>query len=296
MDGVSMALVTLNISSREDSLKNLEKLPRLSPLLVQFLGLVSRPNCEVSELAAVVEKDALLSAQILQRANSAVFGRIHPIHTVHHAIAMLGVGIMRRFALGSSISNLFSRHRTAPSFSMTRFNLHSVATGTLVELLADELPVASRESALIAGLMHDLGKLLIAVHMPRQFEDILGVSRVSGLPPLETERQLIGTDHAELSAMATSRWALNEAITIAARHHHDPAGAREFENVPPGSIGLTMLVHKADAFVNYLGMSVLPPVAPPATAPDLDFGIPYAEGRVRERFQAEWKNLWNLFH
>jgi HD-like signal output (HDOD) protein len=290
-----MALVTLNLSKREDSLKNLDKLPRLSPLLVQFLGLVSRPNCEVSELAAVVGKDALLSAQILQKANSAVFGRVQPIHTVHHAIAMLGVGIMRRFALGSSISNLFSRQRTAASFSMTRFNLHSVATGTLVELLADELPVASRESALVAGLLHDLGKLLIAVHMPRQFEDILGVSRVSGTSPLESERQLMGTDHAELSALASSRWDLNEAITIAARHHHEPANAREPENVPEGTISLTLVVHKADAFVNYLGMSVLPPVAAPAEAPDLDFGIPYAEERVRERFQAEWKNLLNLF-
>lgn len=290
-----MALVTLNLSKREDSLKNLDKLPRLSPLLVQFLGLVSRPNCEVSELAAVVGKDALLSAQILQKANSAVFGRVQPIHTVHHAIAMLGVGIMRRFALGSSISNLFSRQRTAPSFSMTRFNLHSVATGTLVELLADELPVASRESALVAGLLHDLGKLLIAVHMPRQFEDILGVARVSGTSPLESERQLMGTDHAELSALATERWDLDAAITIAARHHHEPANARESENVPEGTISLTLVVHKADAFVNYLGMSVLPPVAAPAEPPDLDFGIPYAEERVRERFQGEWKNLLNLF-
>jgi putative nucleotidyltransferase with HDIG domain len=290
-----MALVTLNLSSREDSLKNLDKLPRLSPLLVQFLGLVSRPNCEVSELAAVVGKDALLSAQILQKANSAVFGRVQPINTVHHAIAMLGVGIMRRFALGSSISNLFSRQRTAPSFSMTRFNLHSVATGTLVELLADELPVASRESALVAGLLHDLGKLLIAVHMPRQFEDTLGVSRISGVSALESERQLMGTDHAELSALATERWDLDAAITIAARHHHEPANAKESENVPEGTISLTLVVHKADAFVNYLGMSVLPPVAAPSEPPDLDFGIPYSEERVRERFQAEWKNLLNLF-
>lgn len=291
-----MALLTLNLSKREDSLKNLDKLPRLSPLLVQFLGLVSRPNCEVSELTSVVEKDALLSAQILQKANSAVFGRIQPIHTVHHAIAMLGVGMMRRFALGSSISNLFSRQRSAPSFSMTRFNLHSVATGTLVELLAEELPVANRESALVAGLLHDLGKLMMAVHMPKQFENVLAMSFISGAPLIDSERQLLGTDHAELSALATERWDLDPAISIAARHHHEPETARDQENLPPGRVGLTMLVHKADAFVNYLGMSVLPPGATPSEAPDLDFGIPYPVECVRERFQAEWKNLWNLFH
>jgi HD-like signal output (HDOD) protein len=291
-----MALLALNLTEREYSLKNLDRLPRLSPLLIQFLGLVSRPNIEVSELVAVVEKDALLSAQILQKANSAVFGRIQPIHTVHHAVAMLGVGLMRRFALGSSISNLFSRQRTAPSFSMSRFNLHSVATGTLVELLADELPVASRESALVTGLLHDLGKLLIAIHMPRQFESALELSCVTREPLVESERQLMGTDHAELSALATSRWALDEAISIGVRYHHEPATAKEFEKVPPGSIGLALLVHKANAFVNYLGMSILPPTLAPPEAPDLDFGIPYPVERVKDRFQAEWKNLWNLFH
>ncbi len=291
-----MELLALNLSQREDSLKYLDKLPRLSPLLLQFLGLVSRPNCEVSELASMVEKDALLSAQVLQKANSAVFGRIQPIHTVHHAVAMLGVGMMRRFALGSSISNLFSRQKTAPGFSMTRFNLHSVATGTLIELLADELPVASRQSALITGLLHDLGKLLIAIHMPRQFENVLSTSFISGAPLIESERLLLGTDHAELSALATERWDLDKAITVAVRHHHEPLNAKEFEKIPPGSISLALVVHKADAFVNYLGMSVLPARGQTPEAPDLDFGIPYPVERVRERFQAEWKNLWNLYH
>jgi len=247
-----MELLALNLSQREDSLKYLDKLPRLSPLMLQFLGLVSRPNCEVSELASVVEKDALLSAQILQKANSAVFGRIQPIHTVHHAVAMLGVGTMRRFALGSSISNLFSRQQIAPNFSMSRFSLHSIATGTLVEFLAEELPIASRQGALVTGLLHDLGKLLIATHMPRQFENILSTSCLTGAPLIESERLLLGTDHAELSALATARWDLDEAITVAVRHHHDPLHAKEFEKVPPGYVSLALVVHKADAFVNHL--------------------------------------------
>jgi HD-like signal output (HDOD) protein len=285
-------VLTLNLSEREDSLKHLEKLPRLSALMIQFLGLVSRPSCELPELVAVVERDALLSAQILQKANSAVFGRIQPIHTVRHAVSMLGVGTMRRFALGSSISNLFSRQKTAPSFSMARFNMHSAATGTLVELLATELPVASKESALVTGLMHDIGKLLIAIHLPRQFEDVLGISSVSGESVIESERMLTGTDHAELSALATSRWALNEAITAGVRFHHEPANAPETGN----TVSLARLVNKADAYVNYLGMSVLPPAPMLNDEPDLDFGIPYPVQRVKKFFHAECKNLKKLFH
>lgn len=74
-----MALLELNLSSRETSLQNLEKLPKLSPLLMQFIALVAKPRCEVAELAALIEKDAVLSAQVLERANSAWFGRVQPI-------------------------------------------------------------------------------------------------------------------------------------------------------------------------------------------------------------------------
>jgi len=290
-----MELVSLNIVSREDSLKNLDKLPRLSPMLVQFLGLVSQPGCEVGQLAEVVEKDTLLAAQILQKANSAVFGRITPIHSVQHAMAMLGVGTMRRFALGLSLSNLFGRFKSARSFSIRRFNLHSVATGTLVELLAEELPVVSRESAFVAGLLHDIGKLLIAIHMPQQFEDVLALSALTGDPATECERQLLGVDHAELSSLAASRWDLSDAIVNAARFHHVPERARKVEPIPPGRVGLAMVVHKADAFVNSLGLSVLPPGAPPKVWPDLDFGVRYPQSRVEQRFEVEKKNLRKLF-
>lgn len=291
-----MELLSLNLCKREDSLKNLDKLPRLSPLAVQFLGLVSQPGCDVSDLAPVVEKDTVLSAQILQKANSAVFGRVQPIHSVQHAIAMLGVGTMRRFAVGLSLSNLFGRQHTARSFSMRRFNLHSVATGTLVELLAEELPVASPQSAFVAGLMHDIGKLLIAVHMPKQFEDVLALAALTGETAVECERQIMGISHAELSALAAARWDLSDAIVAAARYHHEPEQASAAERVAPGRLGLAIVVHKADAFVNSLGLGVLPPGAAPNVWPDLDFGVRYPSARVEQRFEAERKNLRKLFN
>src|SRR5580698_2980700 len=107
-------------TTRELSLKCLEKLPTLSPLRSQLLARVAKRSCDVIELTEVVEKDTVLSAQVLRLANSAAFGRSQPINSVKHAVAMVGVGAMRKFALGSTISNLFSRFRTAPGFSVMR--------------------------------------------------------------------------------------------------------------------------------------------------------------------------------
>ena len=137
-------------SIRVRTLACLERLPRLSPLMMQLLARLARRNCEVPELATLIEKDPLLSAQVLRMANSAVFGRAQQITTVGHAISMIGVGTLRKFALGSSIRTC-SRILVRAEFSMTRFNLHSVATATLVEAISDEVPIEFPEGALLRG-------------------------------------------------------------------------------------------------------------------------------------------------
>jgi HD-like signal output (HDOD) protein len=283
------------LSTREQTLTSLDRLPKFSPMLAQLLARFTHRNCDAKALADVVAKDALLSGQVLRLANSASLGRKHSIHTVQHAIAVIGVGPMRRFALGTSLTNLFSRTKTAAGFSVTRFNLHSVATATLVELIADELPVRDGENAFISGLLHDVGKMLIAISLHKEYDSIQGYASVTRDPMLDCERHVLGTDHAELSGIAIARWDLPQPVQSAAFYHHEPERARQLEDAS-GKIGLCNIVNKADAFINYLGMSVLPPTAPPATPPNLEFeGYTYNVDRLLQRFQLEWKRLGDLF-
>ena len=209
-------------SVRAQTLLCLDRLPKLSPMIAQLLAQLSRRNCEIHELVETIERDPVLSGQILRLANSAIFGRLRPVSSVRHAVAMMGTGALRKFTLASSISNLFSRTKMAKSFSVRRFNVHSVATATLLELLAEELTFESGHDAFLAGLLHDIGKLLIAVSWPRQYDDILALTAVNGSTLIEAERDVIGIDHAELSALAISRWELSEAIQSAACGHHQP--------------------------------------------------------------------------
>jgi HD-like signal output (HDOD) protein len=167
-----------------------------------------------------------------------------------------------------------------------------VATGTLVELISDEIEVELPSGAFIAGLLHDVGKLLIAVSMPARYEDILGVVAVTGAPLIACEREVLGTDHAELSGLAISRWELAEPIRLAACHHHKPERAAE-----SGRLSLTLAVHQADAFINDLGMSVFPMKPRESEAPSLDFpGFRFSRERVIEKFEPELKGLAELFH
>ena len=292
-----MSLATLNEQDRRSNTKkqaflSLARVPALSPTATQLLGRLARRHCEVHELAVLIERDPLLSAQILAIANSAAFSRVQPISSIQHAITMIGMGAVRKFALARSISNLFGKRKIAPSFSMTRFNLHSVATGMFLELLADAVPLENAEDAFLAGLFHDVGKLIIAVALPEKYEEILGTAALTCEPILEIERRVLQFDHAELSALAVDYWDLGEPIREAAAYHHEP------HQVPAaqGKISLAMAVSKVDAVVNAAGMSLLP--APPLgnEIPPLAFdGFPFDEGFLIERFTTEWTVAGAMF-
>ena len=279
-------------NTRKQAFLSLAKIPALSPTVTQLLGRLARRNCEVHELAVLIERDALLSAQILGIANSAAFGRSQPISSIQHAIAMIGMGAVRKFALARSISNLFGKRKIAPSFSITRFNLHSVATGMFLELLAEYVPLEDAEDAFLAGLFHDVGKLVIAVAMPEQYETIVTASAVTCESMLESERRMLEIDHAELSALAIDYWGLGEPIRAAAAYHHDP----DESPAAPGKISLAMAVSKVDAVVNAAGMSLLP--APPigGEIPSIVFeGFPLNQRSLIERFAAEWTTAGALY-
>lgn len=290
-----MASATLDkrTSSRRKALLSLERVPALSPTATQLLGRLARRNCEIRDLAVLIERDPLLSAQILAIANSAAFGRANPISSIHHAITMIGMGTVRKFALARSISNLFGKRKLAPSFSITRFNLHSVAVGMCLELLTDYVPLEDAEDAFLAGLFHDVGKLVIAVGLPEAYETILTSAAVTSKSVLESERLVLQTDHAELSALAVDYWGLSESIRSAAAYHHEP----EQSPAEQGKVSLAMAVARVDAVVNAAGMSLLPPPQFAVEIPPLEFeGFSFNQKALFERFAVEWKAAGVMFH
>ncbi|MEO8099755.1 MAG: HDOD domain-containing protein [Acidobacteriota bacterium] len=268
-----------------------DSLPKMSPLTMRMLRVLSKASCSIGELADIAERDAALSARILRTANSATFGRFQPVTSLRDAISIQGVGLLRKFIVGASITNLFSRTNTSRLFSILRFNLHSLATATLLELMTDEIPVENSDQAFVAGMLHDVGELLIALNCPSEHEQILALRAVSGDPQMECERKILGIDHAELSAMATTRWQLDDALTKVVANHHQAELQNGF-----GDLKLSIALERADGFVNSLGLSILPPNAESLAQFDLEFPeFALPKERLLKRFEGEWSKLNDLF-
>lgn len=287
MGVVSGPAITREIHSK--LLRGLDQLPRLSPNVNRLLNALAHVDVEVREVTELVERDALLTAHILKLANSALMNCGREIISVRQAIAYLGLNTLRRAALSFTVLRVFGRLKTPPTWSFIRFNQHAAATATLAEIVAHTLPSRHEDQAFIAGLLHDIGKVVIAVALPQLFEDTAALARVSDRPLFDCEREMIGIDHAELSALALARWDFPELIRRAVQYHHTEEYQRDSE------LSLNAVVRIADQHVNHVGISVLG--ADPARAADTTVlnGCTVSLEPSFERFAAEWRQLASLF-
>lgn len=273
--------------ARESAMKALEKLPALSQTVGQLLGTLAQSIPDIKRLEHLINKDPALAGTLLSVANSADYARYASTSSTMDAISRIGYSKLKRFALSQAFAKVFRFGRPAAVWSPTRFHLHSSAVGMAAELVADRLPVDQGEHAFLCGLMHDLGKLLIAVALPDQWQRIDSFA-LHGGSPHEKEFELLGLGHAELSAMAGERWKLPQPVCDALRRHHSPS----IET--PREIPLSRLVQSADAFVNSLGICVLNvkpegvPIAPSFNGHDFDVD------KFLQNFQTEWETMSSL--
>ncbi len=200
-----------------------------------------------------MRKTPFSAGNVLKLVNSALYGRSATVNSVRHAVSLLGINKLRNATLGMSVTRMWSQVRAPQDWSMARFNLHSVATAVLADIISQAAPVEYAEGAFAAGLFHDLGRLLIAIGLPEQHEQINRLCAGSVVSRDEWELEVLGFVDTELAADALARWNLPEEIRAAVRYHHapEPAGA--------GKVSLAEVIQASNAYVNALGHSI-PPV------------------------------------
>jgi HD-like signal output (HDOD) protein len=201
-------------------MRGLDALPPFSPVLNHLMASLAHEDVSYAELASMIERDTVLSGNVLRLVNSALYGRRGTISSIRAAISLLGLNKLRKYVLGMSVARLWAKVSAPSGWNMRRFNDHSVAVAILSDAIVQHGKFDYPEGAFAAGLLHDLGRLMIATSCPERYLEIEKQARATNRRLEEIESEIIEVNHAELSSAALHRWGLPPAVQSAALYHH----------------------------------------------------------------------------
>lgn len=209
----------------------------------QVMAMVSSPSAEPRALARVIATDPALSSSFMRIANSAMYRRIAACTNVFDAVVRLGMVAARDIAVGLTTMGLFADSKGTG----LRVRNHSVTTASFCRVLADEWRLRSADQAMLAGLLHDVGRLLLV----QTGEDVYDVAPPDARDRPDTlhlyERELAGFDHAVLGAHVLRHWRIPDPIPQIVALHHQPGRAYEIG----GTVGLTVAILRLADRIEY---------------------------------------------
>lgn len=222
--------------------------PTLSDVVSRVHVLMNDPRSSAADFERVIRTDPGLTTNLLRLANSAFFGVGREVVSVRQAVTVLGT--RRVFDLAAAVSFMAVLPGRLPGYDLDARAMwrHCVAVALLGESLAGSVGFGRPDLLFTAGLLHDVGKLVISTFLANQREELERRLRGGGMALPAAERDVLGTDHADIGAAIAVRWQLPSSIAAAARWHHDPdAAPKETDRA------LVDLVHAANGLAHMLG-------------------------------------------
>jgi HD-like signal output (HDOD) protein len=220
-----------------DVLDRIEKLPSLSVVVTEFLEMARQDIFTARDFEKILTKDQALVARLLKIANSGMFSGSRSVKSIPEALVLIGMENMKKIVYAVSSEGLLRQELKCYHYPEKGFWMHSMGCGTLCRAVAETSQQSSLngDEAFVAGLIHDVGKLII--------DDFLDRSAGTREVTLPEEVKACGLDHAELAAHIMKVWKIPEPIQEAVRHHHTPRVGDEWHS---GAV----VVHLADTIAN----------------------------------------------
>jgi putative nucleotidyltransferase with HDIG domain len=201
-------------------------LPSLPVVATLAIGVSSDPDSTASDLLRVIMSDPPLAAKVLRVANSVYYQRGGAdVKDLQTAIVRLGFSNVRNLLVGLSVIRSFDPFFVGAPYTREDFWVHSISTGLLAARLTRTAANLSSSTAFIAGLLHDVGKLVLDRQLRDAWSQALSLSRLAALPLHEAELRTMGSDHAQVGASVLEAWKLPSELVEPVRWHHRPAGA-----------------------------------------------------------------------
>ena len=227
----------------------------------RLMEVINHPFSSADDIGQVIGEDPAMTAKLLRIANSSLYAFPRQIETVTRAVTIIGTAQLSDLALSMSATKLFNEI-PADLVDVTSFWQHSVSSAVVARGLASLLRQHNVERFFIGGLLHDVGRAVMLVYCPAHAREAIMRARQSGRPLYETEREVLGYDHADLGFAMLEAWGLPEAHCSIVGRHHNPSASMKFPME-------AAVAYTADLVANALqmgssGEQLVPPLQPRA--------------------------------
>jgi putative nucleotidyltransferase with HDIG domain len=225
-------------------IKSIDKLPTLPLIVTKLSDLVTNPHTSASDIQNVITKDQALSARVLKLVNSAFYGFSERISSISHAIVILGFNTIKNIALSASVFEMFDKNQQG-QLDKEGFWMHSIAVAGASKLIAKHLKLTTLEDIFVAGLLHDVGKVILDQFVHEDYKTVFERIASKNILIGEAEYEVLELTHSQVGAYLATNWKLPSALVQMIGLHHRPDLAGEFAKH-------TFCVHLADILVRAL--------------------------------------------
>lgn len=226
--------------------EKIEKLPTIPDAGMRIVELASDPEVSMDELSRAIFQDPALAAHVLKVANSPFYGMPRQVDSLQLALVILGLAEVRNIALGITILNVIKGLSSHVTYDREKFWTHSVGCGIVARILGCKLNFRGEGTDFVAGLLHDMGKIVIDEYFSSKFVLIFEKTFKHKPPMLEAEREILGESHEQVGGWLADKWRLPKTLCDAIACHH------EFPSLAPWTTikepRLASLIYIAEAF------------------------------------------------
>ncbi|MEB3287046.1 MAG: HDOD domain-containing protein [Vampirovibrionales bacterium] len=228
-------------AAHEIVLKRIRDIPSLPEVVNRMIQLLGEPNVPASKIAELISYDPGLTSKVLRMVNSAAYGFQRQISSIQHGIMILGFNTVRGLVLSASIFKLFEGQNNPAGIGQNRldhyrFWRHCLGTAMAARLVANNLKGSDPrfndlDDAFSAGMLHDIGKIVLDVYFSKSYSDVLGEAKkqqllTHGQGFIELESRLMGVTHTQIGSYLASKWRLPLGISEVIACHHEPQNAQ----------------------------------------------------------------------
>ena len=231
---------------KEKIFRSLRDLPPMPQVAQKARRVLSNPNASYADLARVIETDQGIVTRVLKMANSPFYGLSGNVSTVQHASAVLGSKALMDLLNLACSSEILGKTLSGYDLSAGDLWKHSLAVARASQVLAGRVQPALEQDAFSAGLIHDVGKLILDPYIDERKAEFQSFVKLQNGTFLSAEKMILGFDHAQLGAEVCEKWQIPRHIALALRFHHGPA--------PSNRDALSYIVHAADAIAIMSGI------------------------------------------